>query len=179
MKCYSKRFQSTHPLRGATYTSVSGYRLSLISIHAPLAGCDRSRQKTLRFGLDFNPRTPRGVRQDFKTCLAEYINFNPRTPRGVRHVVLETSNGVYLFQSTHPSRGATCGGCLRRPPPRFISIHAPLAGCDRVLPEFREKKHDFNPRTPCGVRRVNRPPMLSTAKFQSTHPLRGATRKIR
>ena len=33
-------FQSTHPLRGATISRTKSFRRSLISIHAPLAGCD-------------------------------------------------------------------------------------------------------------------------------------------
>ena len=58
-----------------------------------------------------------------------------------------------VFQSTHPLRGAT-----------DIDNH-PHA----VI-------RNFNPRTPCGVRRdygVKR--MLQEDGFQSTHPLRGAT----
>ena len=56
-----------------------------------------------------------------------------------------------------------------------ISIHAPLAGCDD---ELRVKKHDpvyFNPRTPCGVRPACSKRKADILKFQSTHPLRGAT----
>ena len=80
-----------------------------------------------------------------------------------------------------------------------ISIHAPLAGCDAILPVLISRGGDFNPRTPCGVRRVRagcsaadhgdfnprtpcgvRPVLKAVAgfanTFQSTHPLRGATR---
>ena len=34
------RFQSTHPLRGATYLTKEPMQHGRISIHAPLAGCD-------------------------------------------------------------------------------------------------------------------------------------------
>ena len=34
-----------------------------------------------------------------------------------------------------------------------ISIHAPLAGCDQVKSEDVNEIHNFNPRTPRGVRR--------------------------
>ena len=57
-----------------------------------------------------------------------------------------------------------------------ISIHAPLAGCDRPARRNRQSCAHFNPRTPCGVRpsrSCSRP--STTATFQSTHPLRGAT----
>ena len=56
-----------------------------------------------------------------------------------------------------------------------ISIHAPLAGCDRTRPSRTHRTADFNPRTPCGVRLCWTSRAAITAKFQSTHPLRGAT----
>ena len=34
-------FQSTHPVRGATYDMVETQHAILISIHAPREGCDR------------------------------------------------------------------------------------------------------------------------------------------
>ena len=39
-KSRCRRFQSTHPLRGATRIPYLSRRFPLISIHAPLAGCD-------------------------------------------------------------------------------------------------------------------------------------------
>ena len=87
------------------------FRNFMISIHAPLAGCD------LEAGI-------------------------------------VTGDGN-KFQSTHPLRGATSDPVPGRQE-QVISIHAPLAGCDQkpatLLPE--------------------------NIKFQSTHPLRGATAKI-
>ena len=60
-----------------------------------------------------------------------------------------------------------------------ISIHAPLAGCD-VWPSARFcNAPNFNPRTPCGVRRVTAVLIIRFGQFQSTHPLRGATRGLR
>ncbi len=55
------------------------------------------------------------------------------------------------FQSTHPLRGATAryAASQRR---HYISIHAPLAGCDGFIPGKVCSIPDFNPRTPCGVR---------------------------
>ena len=56
-------FQSTHPARGATYSYVSiNYRAN-ISIHAPREGCDVIAKGEAHDQNDFNPRTPRGVRQ--------------------------------------------------------------------------------------------------------------------
>ena len=84
--------------------------------------------------------------------------------------------------------------------PVAISIHAPLAGCDRRRHGYQAREQNFNPRTPCGVRRVavrRHAPRVSDFNprtpcgvrltcfcsiscgtlFQSTHPLRGATKK--
>ena len=127
----SAKFQSTHPLRGATRPSCGSARPGLISIHAPLAGCDRLPNRAQR-----------------RQC-----HFNPRTPCGVRHWCTDKMFGILRFQSTHPLRGATCeqiaaagtlpisihaplAGCdshnRRGSAPSTISIHAPLAGCDGV-----------------------------------------------
>ena len=57
------------------------------------------------------------------------------------------------FQSTHPLRGAT-NVIVTGLRGRGISIHAPLAGCDEKQMFVREKELYFNPRTPCGVRRL-------------------------
>ena len=79
-------FQSTHPLRGATFMlcKYQPYKVH-ISIHAPLAGCDTFGGNIAIAAGDFNPRTPCGVR--LRMIVNIYLNF--------------------LFQSTHPLRGAT------------------------------------------------------------------------
>ena len=102
-------------------------------------------------------------------------DFNPRTPCGVRLCFACAERKTKEFQSTHPLRGAT-NHQIRLKSRFFISIHAPLAGCDRPARRNRQSCAHFNPRTPCGVRpsrSCSRP--STTATFQSTHPLRGAT----
>ena len=82
--------------------------------------------------------------------------------------------------------------------PIFISIHAPRAGCDAGVLAVCTERDNFNPRTPCGVRRAptaapsparryfnprtpcgvrphSRQNQAKRSKFQSTHPVRGAT----
>ena len=146
-----------------------------ISIHAPLAGCDFCSFYILQYflvfqsthplrgatllglrtktgTLHFNPRTPCGVRHQDGRAPAADRHFNPRTPWGVR-------------------RRAARAGCDRRP----ISIHAPLAGCDPFADFGKAAAGNFNPRTPCGVRPKAGREQTMEIKFQSTHPLRGAT----
>ena len=102
-----------------------------------------------------------------------------------------------IFQSTHPVRGATDVGTVEPNykaisihAPRagcdnyndgvtadkeIISIHAPRAGCDHTAGFKRFLQADFNPRTPCGVRLKLENHSRSEKRFQSTHPVRGAT----
>ena len=151
-KAEYNEFQSTHPLRGATTHAAQGRGYFFISIHAPLAGCDGcSVTKNRRFS-----------------------SFQSTHPlRGATGAV-DLPSQVQPFQSTHPLRGATIAVCPRGIYGK-ISIHAPLAGCDLPNPAPAPQEADFNPRTPCGVRRVTLRPVFSTDTFQSTHPLRGAT----
>ena len=86
------KFQSTHPLRGATLCDRFRHRRGAISIHAPLAGCDARQIPLCLRPEDFNPRTPCGVRQRYAFA----------------------SDAHDLFQSTHPLRGAT-------PPCSFVT----------------------------------------------------------
>ena len=79
-----------------------------------------------------------------------------------------------VFQSTHPMRGAT-SEIFRVVFCFVISIHAPHAGCDEDLEYILKIVKDFNPRTPCGVRPISGTPTSRAVRFQSTHPLRGAT----
>ena len=172
-----KLFQSTHPLRGATFQC---RQRSAHSTHFnPRTPCGVRPAYFIAFAsfLNFNPRTPCGVRQRGRSEATRYRNFNPRTPCGVRlfcasflrianaisiHAPLAgcdacaptTPTALREFQSTHPLRGATMDH-NKEESLCTISIHAPLAGCDYSV-GFRLKfLPNFNPRTPCGVRRIH------------------------
>ena len=127
-------FQSTHPLRGATSTRWPGTwpghhfnPRTPCGVRLSLTICNTSRQS------DFNPRTPCGVRRtQVAHEVAAHHHFNPRTPCGVRRRVRAARRTPSCrFQSTHPLRGATRAGADRGQH-GAISIHAPLAGCDRT-----------------------------------------------
>ena len=81
------------------------------------------------------------------------------------------------FQSTLPVRGAT--GMDDMDDVKFmISIHAPRAGSDPDRPAQQHQDADFNPRSPCGERHAQFLKCLRNNLFQSTLPVRGATKKI-
>ena len=148
----SQIFQSTHPMRGATFRDRSLVRIIFISIHAPHAGCDVAQGLRDRVRHDFNPRTPCGVR------------LSPRM----------AERSTWKFQSTHPMRGATAG---IKQAARSIENFNPRTPCGvrRRASSRRTWDAHFNPRTPCGVRHNIASAYVTTTKFQSTHPMRGAT----
>ena len=79
------------------------------------------------------------------------------------------------FQSTHPIRDAT--EMLDHSDKIFkISIHASHTGCDFRQHKLRRPASDFNPRIPYGMRQGCLLTSSETRLFQSTHPIRDATR---
>ena len=127
-----------------------------VSIHAPHTGCDGlrcNRTNVSRVSIHA-PHT--GCDTIWIILVLLSICFNPRTPHGVRHIWGGWMHGFRLFQSTHPTRGAT---------------GIPFALSSSIW--------RFNPRTPHGVRRPQQAVPSSSWTFQSTHPTRGATTRHR
>ena len=197
----SSGFQSTHPLRGATiYKSYGVLAHEFQSTH-PMRGATRQSSGSVQPQPNFNPRTPCGVRlgrfdwtnhtrvfQSTHPLRGATPVFSPAThPRGISiHAPPAGCDGdttssclsLISFQSTHPLRGATnipvvLGYSLN------ISIHAPPAGCDVVahliiLHLIYISIHA----PPAGCDRLALSVNQYNARFQSTHPLRGATPDI-
>ena len=128
-------FQSTHPMRDATCL--------------PGRGTDMAR--------DFNPRIPCGMR-----LIQFFINrhdskFQSTHPmRDATSYFEKNYSGATKFQSTHPMRDATSIPLRVRYPVSMISIHASHAGCDSWSCNGRYDHQYFNPRIPCGMRRMIR-----------------------
>ena len=146
-------FQSTRPMRGATGHDISDEYTTEVSIHAPHAGRD-----TRAFSI-----------------LLRSARFNPRAPCGARRVFRRAPLLLYKFQSTRPMRGATRAVAVRKRRTR-VSIHAPHAGRDHGLHVIEERTRGFNPRAPCGARQQGAAANREITEFQSTRPMRGATR---
>ena len=79
-------FQSTPPVRGATWCSRRRHIRQRISIHAPRAGGDIARAAGgYQIVRNFNPRPPCGGRLGQKPLFGHHSgNFNPRPPCGGR-----------------------------------------------------------------------------------------------
>ena len=186
------------PLAGCDVRSARLFYPRVISIHAPLAGCDPAPLSRMSHGPRyFNPRTPCGVRPSpaWASCLRrQFQSTHPLrgatiwtlhncTPAGISiHAPLagcdsracRSSTTAFYFNPRTPC-GVRRDADGRAPDCRAISIHAPLAGCDQECIRPIRRAFHFNPRTPCGVRPTPRALCTGSIKFQSTHPLRGAT----
>ena len=145
------QFQSTHPGRGATIAPIFKVPSLIVSIHAPRAGCDY-----------------RAIQQDGRDCVSIHA---PRA--GCDFIAGNLLYLFFLFQSTHPGRGATLYNhqkgqtqCFnpRTPGGVRLSSRCTTLGQD-----------SFNPRTPGGVRHILLVVRTIIIVFQSTHPGRGAT----
>ena len=82
---------------------------------------------------------------------------------------------ISSFQSTLPVRGATRISSFDWHS-RRISIHAPRAGSDSSSSSSVSISSNFNPRSPCGERLKRWFVFQCLLKFQSTLPVRGATK---
>ena len=100
-------FQSTLPMRGATSVHFGDNAVTLISIHAPHAGSDFEKFHFVHAALDFNPRSPCGERR--KSLVASWVDGLFQSTLPMRGATLSTPaiSVLKIFQSTLPMRGAT------------------------------------------------------------------------
>ena len=149
-----------------------------ISIHAPLTGSDRRVAVQPLQNVYFNPRSPYGERLSGKISVSTAFQFQSTLPlRGATFGGHIKRGGIEIFQSTLPLRGATADR-QRIQFRRRISIHAPLTGSD--LPaSARSRLMGISIHAPLtGSDRLSKLTSLIQSGFQSTLPLRGATRVL-
>ena len=169
-----------------------------ISIHAPHTGRDVHGHAVPQRLHDFNPRAPYGARPSMGRKLRDLGEISIHAPHTGRDVSLCPHwSAPTEFQSTRPIRGATVtgprasqrlefqstrpirGATPTRPrmwPFSDISIHAPHTGRDRRPGGYVASRQDFNPRAPYGARQAALYDGHAALGFQSTRPIRGATR---
>ena len=168
---FSKKFQPTRPLRGATNLSCG------------LCGKNKN----------FNPRAPCGARPTpTRSQCCRNGNFNPRAPCGARQNGLQIYQSWGRFQPTRPLRGATehrvdhlvrqldfnpRAPCGARQSGKIIVFTLfnfnPRAPCgarpySKALTCLTDL--DFNPRAPCGARPTYRKPLPACFDFNPRAP---------
>ena len=98
-----------------------------------------------------------------------------RGATGTRRVVIHKISGV----SIHAPRTGRDGNVYVYAVVFGVSIHAPRTGRDVAdLRKTRTARSRFNPRAPYGARRADRRQCGGAIGFQSTRPVRGATKWI-
>ena len=148
----------------------------IISIHTPLAGSDlMSIIIPVRMTVFQSTLPLRGATVGVWYSAAEFA-ISIHTPLAGSDHTERNGSLLTLFQSTLPLRGATrpCrrAGCC----PSHFNPHSPCG--ERLLKEAEEtRKEYFNPHSPCGERLNIFSSAANGARFQSTLPLRGATRR--
>ena len=151
------KFQSTHPVWGATKSWPKLLSHSSISIHAPRVGCD-SQEEQPRFDHIIFQSTHPVWGATPRRSLGRWgpMDFNPRTPCGVR-----PQSRLLLHTGTE------------------ISIHAPRVGCDTGTAPHSTPTSQFQSTHPVwGATLAYKEVTDGDTKFQSTHPVWGATANL-
>ena len=166
-------FQSTRPTRGATYGKGTKVKPILFQSTRPTRGATPSKSPPCRAD-SFNPRAPRGARlipggwHHFLGKVSIHAphegrdtngtngtngsnGFNPRAPRGARRRSARPVSAHAWFQSTRPTRGATCWALAIPTIPKFQSTR-PTRGATGGHWCSGLRSHRFNPRAPRGAR---------------------------
>ena len=147
-----------------------------ISIHAPLTGCDPSKEDSHHLIFIISIHAPLTGCDKIRSLFSSVpSNFNPRTPYGMRHVC-----AIFVVLQSYISIHAPLTGCddensKQIYPTTYISIHAPLTGCDEDSKEFRRFLEEFQSTHPLRDATLSTISLTFSSKFQSTHPLRDAT----
>ena len=167
-------FQSTHPMRGATFSFALPIVLPLAFQSTHPRGVRRKAGIEVKHEIYFNPRTSEGCDCSRARAFPSCRHFNPRTPCGVRPGIGSGLTELVEFQSTHPMRGATCPCAIFARPCRDFNPRT-REGCDTKPSEEEFQTQNFNPRTREGCDRTEhrRHPRVDI----SIHaPARGATK---
>ena len=150
---FFSKFQSTHPVWGATRYHMGAFTDKKISIHAPRVGCDTNVERAELWQLQFQSTHP-------VWGATGYL----------------WSEGINLIMiSIHAPRVGCDFQETRRQCAHQISIHAPRVGCDTCesQPAGHQEISIHAPRVGCD--RPRQTQRSTQSIFQSTHPVWGAT----
>ena len=167
-------FQSTLPLRGATGLVSSTSPPGPFQSTLPLRGATMAYEERVLPKIISIHAPLTGSDNGDRMERAILRHFNPRSPYGERPASRCPSLGHRQFQSTLPLRGATGS---KRSPYTFLIYFNPRSpyGERPGLPCNHAFYRYFNPRSPYGERRYGAAGVQHGFLFQSTLPLRGAT----
>ena len=168
-------FQSTLPVWGATEGDKLSASLTVFQSTLPVWGATHNAHVVCQEVYNFNPRSPCGERRWGLLQLYQEVDISIHAPRVGSDKPLPVEDGyIILFQSTLPVWGATVLQRLQSPRYRNFNPRSPC-GERRLRRRFRWRWVNFNPRSPCGERLLLRDQGVPGEAFQSTLPVWGAT----
>ena len=149
-----------------------------ISIHAPREGGDAPSPISRPKNKNFNPRPPRGGRQEITFGFQKISEISIHAPRegGDLRTIMDPQNVRISIHA--PREGGDSALQKASTPTEIISIHAPREGGDYLRSGGWSRSLYFNPRPPRGGRLENVEKLDGAKVFQSTPPARGATRSL-
>ena len=174
----SQIFQSTLPMRGATYCAGIASTVTLISIHTPHAGSDARICGWSRRPPNFNPHSPCGERRQRSWMQLLYnLHFNPHSPCGERLTTSLGDRNCVLISIHTPHAGSDPHfGLMSMPLQKFQST-LPMRGATPRLMGYAVPPTDFNPHSPCGERRQADSMLLSSNGISIHTPHAGSDSK--
>ena len=153
-----------------------------------------------KWPIYFNPHSPCGERRKRQSATIVHSHISIHTPLAGSDLSSRIETICISYFNPHSPCGERLFSGDRLAAKYRISIHTPLAGSDRGSGSEWQDQRDFNPHSPCGERRHRQRHRLDTGisihtplagsdkatitdaeviEFQSTLPLRGATRPLR
>ena len=164
-------FHPPLPLRGATPPArIASLSLDYFNPRSP-CGERRLLDSSVITPAIFQPTLPvRGATVNVWTPSARRAHFNPRSPCGER-LLYSANYDEKLFFSTHAPRAVIyISSSQLQQYFRDISTHAPRAGSDFYNFFYDSHPNYFNPRSPCGERRVQARKLQSVHDFNPRSP---------
>ena len=122
----------------------------------------------------FNPRSPCGERHLAAAFDVSIIKFQSTLPVWGATLLFRFLHHSTAFQSTLPVWGATSATSCTSIYDQFQST-LPVWGATVLSHDFQTTGLNFNPRSPCGERRILSHNRIADKLFQSTLPVWGAT----
>ena len=122
------KFQSTRPIRGATFWKNSFFTVTGISIHAPHTGRDFDVTTASPTQNNFNPRAPYGARRVKEEEIFLIIDISIHAPHTGRDAEVEKLRAELKISIHAPHTGRDQGRSRWRPCSRRFQSTRPIRG---------------------------------------------------
>ena len=146
----------------------------MISIHAPLTGCDVERKCQEYMSMRISIHAPLTGCDDMSDDGYKLINISIHAPlTGCDFSVIFITIYNFVFQSTHPLRDATYDKFVKQQKRRQFQSTHPLRDATGNTAPLLDTLSNFNPRTPYGMRQTESLIIILASLISIHAPLTG------